>query len=128
MPIERYSIIGIAFSAIIILIDLYLLRKHKISGGTFTRWFIIGFATGIVSSVPVIFTLFYMILGTDVLISAVTATSFMILLLLIFYMDYRLSDLNDKVMKLVAKMSANDYGPNQKDERKNKSEYVDEEE
>lgn len=127
MPIERYSIIGIAFSATIIFINLYLLRKRKISEGTFTRWFIIGFATGIVSSVPGIFALFYVILGTEVLISAVTATSFMVLLLLIFYMDYRLNDLNDKVMKLVAKISANDYGPNRKNESKNKSEYGDEE-
>jgi len=128
MAIERYSIIGIAFSATIILADLYLLKKRKISGGTFTRWFLIGFATGIVSSVPAIFTLFYMILGTEVLISAVTAASFMILLLLIFYMDYRLNDLNDKVMKLVTKISANDYYPKQEDEGKNQGEYVDEKE
>lgn len=121
MPIERYSIIGIAFSATIILIDLYLLKKRKISGGTFTRWFIIGFATGIVSSVPAVFTLFYVILGTEVLISAVTVMSFMVLLLLIFYMDYRLNDLNDKVMKLVAKMSAQEYSPDQKGEHENKS-------
>ena len=127
MSIERYSIIGILFSIFIIIIDLYLLRKRKISGGTFTRWFIIGFGTGIVSSVPSIFNFFYTLLGTDVLISAVTATSFMVLLLLIFYMDYRLNDLNDKVVKLVAKMSANDYDPNQKDESEDKSEYADEE-
>jgi len=78
--------------------------------------------------VPATLTFIYMILETEVLISAVTATSFIALLLLIFYMDYRLNDLNDKVMKLVAKMSANDYSPDQEDESKDESESAGEEE
>jgi hypothetical protein len=128
VSIERYSIIGIVFSAIIMLISLYLLKKRKISGGTFTRWFIIGFAMGVVSSVPAILTFFYVVLGTDVLISAVTAMAFMVLLLLVFYLDYRLNDLNDKMMKLAAKISANDYGLDQGSEGKNRCEGIDEEE
>ena len=114
MPVERYSIIGIVFSVIIVLIDLYLLKNRKISGGTFTRWFIIGFGIGIASLVPAVFTFLYMILGTEVLISAVTVTSFMVLLLLIFHMDYRLNSLNDKVMKLVVELSAYKHNPKRK--------------
>jgi hypothetical protein len=121
MPIERYSIIGITFSALIILIDLYLLKKRKISGGTFTRWFIIAIGTGIVSSIPSIFTFFYVLLGTEVLISAVTVTSFMSLLLLIFYLDYRLNRLNDRLMKLVALVSAQEYDFDRKHKDENKS-------
>jgi len=119
MAIERYSIIGVAFSAIIILIDLYLLKKHKINGSTFTRWFVIGLAIGIVSLVPATLTFIYMILRTEVLISAVTVTSFMTLLLLIFYLDYKLNSVNDKLMKLVALVSAREYEPNRKHKNKN---------
>jgi len=106
---ERYSLFGIGFSIFIIFIDLYLLKKRKIRGGTFTRWLIIGSGTGIVSAVPAVFTLFYEILGTEVLISSVTVMSFMILLLLIFYIDYKLNSLNDKLTKLVIKMSSDKY-------------------
>ena len=111
--IERYSIVGIVFSAVIVLLDLYLLKKDKINGGTFTRWFMIGFAVGIVSLVPATFTFVYVILGTDILISAVTVASFMVLLLLIFYLDYRLNNLNDRMMKLVAEISSRTYDPKQ---------------
>jgi hypothetical protein len=128
MSIERYSVIGIVFSAIIILLSLYLLKNRRITGGTFTRWFVIGLVIGVVSSVPAVLTFFYMILGTDVLISAVTAMSFMVLLLLVFYLDYRVNDLNDKIMKLAAKISANDYGLNKAYESKNRGEGIDEEE
>ena len=114
--IERYSIIGIAFSGVIILLDLYLLKKDKVNGSTFTRWFIIGFVIGIVSLVPATFTFIYVILGTEVLISAVTVASFMSLLLLIFYLDYRLNSVNDKLMKLVALVSAREYDSNRKRE------------
>jgi len=114
--IERYSIIGIAFSGVIILLDLYLLKKDKVNGSTFTRWFIIGFVIGIVSLVPATFTFIYVILGTEVLISAVTVASFMSLLLLIFYLDYRLNSVNDKLMKLVALVSAREYDSNRKHE------------
>jgi len=112
--IERYSIVGLAFSAIIILLDLYLLKKRKISGRTFTRWLITGFVIGVVSLVPAFFTLLYVILGTEVLISAVTATAFMVLLLMIFYLDYKLNDLNDKLMKLTVELSAYKYNPKRK--------------
>ena len=109
MSIERYSIIGIIFSAIIVLASLYLLRKRKINGGTFTRWFIIGLTLGVISFVPAVWTILYVVLGTDFLLSAVTAVAFMVLLLLVFYLDYRVNDLNDKILKLAAKVSADDY-------------------
>ena len=106
---ERYSIFGLIFSAIILLSDLHLLKKRKISGSTFTRWFIIGLALGIVSLVPAFFALLYIVLGTQILISAVTVTAFMVLLLLIFYLDYQINELSDKVMKLTAKVSYISY-------------------
>ena len=119
--IERYSIIGIVFSATIVLIDLYLLKKHKIDASIFTRWFIIGVSIGVVSLVPASLAFVYMILGTDVLISAVTVASFMTLLLLIFYLDYRLGKLNDKLVKLVALVSAREYDFDRKHKNEDKS-------
>ena len=102
------------FSAIIILLDLYLLKKRKIDVNTFARWFILGLAIGTVSVVPAFFTLLYMVLGTEVLISAVTVTAFMVLLLMIFYLDYRLNELKDNLMKLTAELSVLKYNPNSK--------------
>ena len=106
MSLERYSIIGLIFSVIIILLNLYLFKKRKINASTFTRWFILGLGIGTVSLVPSFFTLIYMILGTEILISAFTVTAFMFLLIMIFYLDYRLNDLKDKLMKLTAMLSA----------------------
>jgi hypothetical protein len=118
VSLERYSIIGLLFSATIILLDLYLLKKRKIDTSTFARWFILGLAIGTVSVVPAFFALLYMALGTEVLISAVTVTSFMVLLLMIFYLDYKLNDLNDKLMKLTAELSARKFNlMKEKDEK-----------
>ena len=128
MLVERYSIIGIIFSAIIVLTSLYLLRKRKISGGTFTLWFIIGLTLGVVSFVPSIWTLLYVVLGTDFLLSALTIVGFMVLLLLIFYLDYRLNDLNDKMLKLAAKVSSDDYGLEQMVDNTSKDNDKDEKE
>jgi hypothetical protein len=126
--IERYSVIGIIFSAIIVLTSLYLLRKRKISGGTFTLWFIIGLTLGVVSVVPSVWTLLYEVFGTDFLLSAVTAVAFMVLLLLIFYLDYQLNDLKDKMLKLAAKVSSDDYGLEQTVDNTSKDNTKDEKE
>ena len=58
---------------------------------------------------PVVLNFIYLILGTDVLISAVTIIAFMTLLLLILYLDYELGRVNDKLMKLVALVSSQQY-------------------
>ena len=107
--LARYSIVGIFFSAFILMVDLYLLKEKKIDGSTFTRWFIIGIVLGVVSFVPTFFTFLYMLIGTEVLVSAVTISSFMVLLTLIFYLDYRINRLNDMLMKLAALISVEKY-------------------
>jgi len=112
--LERYSIIGLMFSVTIILLNLYLLKKRKINAKSFTLWFILGLTIGIVSMVPAFFSLLYVFFGTEFLISAVTVTAFMVLVLMIFYLDYKVNDLNDKLMKLTAELSALKYNPNSK--------------
>ena len=102
------------FSVTIILLNLYLLKKRKINAKSFTLWFILGLTIGIVSMVPAFFSLLYVFFGTEFLISAVTVTAFMVLVLMIFYLDYKVNDLNDKLMKLTAELSALKYNPNSK--------------
>lgn len=109
MILARYSIIGIAFSVFILMVDFYLLKKQKIDGATFARWFIIGIVLGVVSLVPTFLTFLYVLIGTEGLVSAVTISSFMVLLTLIFYLDYKINRLNDMLMKLVALMSVERY-------------------
>lgn len=117
MSIERYSIAGIILSTTIILLVLYLLKKRKISGDVFTRWFIIGISIGVISMFPAILTLLPVILGTEVLMSAVTLAFFIVLVLLIFYLDYRLNELEKKIMKLVVKISVDEYSSYKYDEQ-----------
>lgn len=118
MSPERYSIIGLMFSVMIILLDLYLLKRRKIDASTFARWFVIGLAIGTASVIPAFLTLLYAALGTEALISAVTGTAFLVVLLMIFYFDYRLNELRDRLMKLTAEFSALKYNPHLKASKK----------
>ena len=121
MVLERYSLVGVVFSLLILAVDLYLLRKHKIDGVTFTRWFIIGIAVGLVSIFPAFLSFIYLVLGTEVLVSAVTISSFMFLLLLIFYLDYKVNRLNDMLMKLTALIAVEKYRSRRKDKEEEDS-------
>jgi hypothetical protein len=116
--LERYSIVGIMFSAMVVLLDLYLLKRRKIDASTFALWFIIGLAIGTVSVIPPFLTLLYAVLGTETLISAVSGTAFLVVLLMIFYLDYRLNELRDRLMKLTAEFSALKYNPHLKATKK----------
>jgi hypothetical protein len=116
--LERYLIIGIMFSATIILLDLYLLKRRKIDASTFALWFVIGLVIGTVSVIPSFLTLLYAVLGTEALISAVSGTAFLVVLLLIFYLDYRLNELRDRLLKLTAEFSALKYNPHLKATKK----------
>ena len=117
MSIERYSIVGITLSITIILLVLYLLKKRKISGDVFTRWFIIGISICVISMFPAILTLLPMILGTEVLMSAVTLAFFTVLVLSVFYLDYRLNELENKILRLVVKISVDEYSDYMDDEQ-----------
>jgi hypothetical protein len=116
--LERYSIIGLMFSAMIILLDLYLLKRRKIYASTFALWFLIGLAIGTLSVIPAFLTLLYVALGTEAVISAVIGTAFMVTLLMIFYFDYRLNELRDRLIKLTAEFSALKYNPRLKESEK----------
>ncbi len=114
MVYEGYSALGVAFASALIILDFFLLRKHRISANTFARWLVIGLAAGIVSLVPAVITLFAVFLGTNFLISAATLTSFLFLLVLILYLDYRLGSIETKLTVLVASMASSEYSLSRK--------------
>lgn len=116
MVYEGYSALGIAFAGALILLDMFLLRRHKISASTFARWLLIGLAAGIVSLIPAIITFLAVFLGTQFLISAATLISFLFLLVLILYLDYRLGNIESKLTMLVASMASTEYSTKRKDE------------
>jgi hypothetical protein len=120
--LEKYSFVGVVFSLFLIILSLYFVKKRKIRGSTFVLWLIIGLVIGIISIVPSLLVLLYSVIGTEVLISSVTAMTFFTLLLLIFYMHYKIDQLNDKVMKLTAMISSLEQNNNLKKKVDNRNE------
>ena len=115
--LERYSLVGVAFSLFIILLDLYLLRKRKIKSRGFVFWFLTGLVAGLFSVVPTLFSLVYVVFGTQYWISGVMGAGFCFFLLAFFYLYYRISELHSLLMKLtmevsVARYSEKQSGPN----------------
>ncbi len=111
--LERYTLVGLAFSLIIILSDLYLLRKRKIQGKGFVLWFLIGAVIGLFSTVPYFFELLVLFYGTQELVTALTVTGFLFFLLMFFYMYYRLSEIHSQLMKLAVELSAAKFSQKQ---------------
>lgn len=110
---ERFSLIGIGFSVAIIVMDFYVLRKRRVQGKAFVLWFMIGLIVGLFSSVPYLFELLTILFGTQQLASAVTATGILFLLLMVFYLHYRLSEIQSQLMKLAMETSVAKYDPKQ---------------
>jgi len=113
--LERYALIGIAFSLILIILDFYLLRKHKINGKGFVLWFITGAVVGLLSTVPSMTSFVYLIFGTEITISAFMAAGFLFFLFLTFYLYYKLSELHSLLMKLAMEVSVAKYSEKQSD-------------
>lgn len=108
--LERYTLIGLAFSLALILSDLYLLRKRMIQGKGFVLWFLIGAIVGLFSTVPYFFELLVLFYGTQELVTALTVTGFLFFLLMFFYMYYRLTEMHRQLMKLAVELSAAKFG------------------
>jgi len=106
---ERYTLIGLAFSVVIIVLDFYLLKERKIRGKAFVFWLTLGAILGLFSVVPTLVSVFDFIFGTQFTVSAILATVFMFFLLTIFYFHYRISELQSMVAKLAMEMSVRKY-------------------
>jgi len=106
---ERYSLVGVVFSIVIIFLDFYLLRKRKIQGRSFLIWFIIGAVLGLFSGIPPLFGLVWVFFGTENLVNAIMATGFLFFLLAFFYLNYRISEMHSLLMKLAMEVSVAKY-------------------
>ena len=106
---ERYSLVGIAFSLVIVFLDFYLLRKGKIQGRNFVIWFIVGVLLGLFSAVPPLFGLIFIFFGTQNTVNAIMAAGFLFFLIAIFYLNYRLSEIHSLVTKLAMEISVAKY-------------------
>ena len=113
--LERYALIGIAFSLVLIILDFYLLRKRKINGKGFVLWFIIGVVVGLIFAVPPVLSFVYLMFGTEFSISAFMAVGFMFLLFLTFYLYYKISEVHSLLMKLAVEVSVAKYSKKQSD-------------
>ena len=111
--LERYTLIGLAFSLVLILSDLYLLRKRRIQGKVFVLWFLIAAVVGLFSTVPYFFELLVLFYGTEELVTALTVTGFLFFLLMFFYLYYRLSEMHSQLMKLTVELSVAKFSQKQ---------------
>ena len=111
--LSNYSVIGLLFALLILVMDFYLLKKRKIEGRGFVFWFITGVVLALFSGVPTLFSLFLLLFGTEQLISAVMATGFFFFLIAFFYIHYRISELQSQLMKLTMEISVAKYGQQQ---------------
>ena len=98
---ERYTIIGLLFSILLFAINTYLFRRRKISAKMFTQWFIISMVIGLVALIPQAIRLVYIIAGTQYLATAFTGLAFLSLLLIIYYLQYKINQLSNKVNKIL---------------------------
>jgi hypothetical protein len=111
--LERYALIGIAFSIVLIILNFYLLRKRRINGKGFVLWFIIGGVIGLLFAVPPVLSFVTLVFGTEFSISAFMSVGFMFLLFLTFYLYYKISELHSLLMKLAVEMSVAKYSEKQ---------------
>ncbi len=103
--LEAYSLVGLVFSLLLIVMDFYLLRQRKIQGKGFAFWFVVGAIVGLFSIVPSLVSAVSIIFGTEFAISSILAIGFLFFLLAIFYLHYRLTELHGLLMKLAMEVS-----------------------
>ncbi|RLI44624.1 hypothetical protein DRO69_06935 [Candidatus Bathyarchaeota archaeon] len=106
---------GIAFSLVLIALDFYLLRKRKINGKGFVLWFTIAAVVGLLFVTPPLLSFVSRLFGTEFSISAFVAAGFMFLLLLTFYLYYKISELRSLLMKLAVEVSVAKFSEKQSD-------------
>lgn len=110
---EIYQVFGLVFALVLLVLDFYLLRKRKLSGKGFVLWFIIGVTIGLLSMVPPLLSLIYILIGTELWLSAFMSVGFAFFLLAIFYLYYRVSELHSLLVKLAMELSVAKYSQEQ---------------
>jgi len=114
---ERYTLIGLTVSIVLIVLDFYLLRKRKIQGRGFVLWLIIGGVIGLFSGIPALFSLISVLFGTENIVNAIMAAGLLFFLLTLFYFYYRLSEMHTLLMKLAMEVSVRKYNDSRQEEK-----------
>jgi len=109
MVFERYELIGLVFSLIIVVFDFYLLKERKIRGKAFVFWLVAATILGLFSVVPTLSSMVGLIFGTQFTISGIVAAFFLLFVLTTFYFHYRLNELQSMLTKLAMEISARKY-------------------
>ena len=118
---QTYSLIGVLVASLLIILDFYLLRKQKIEGRAFVLWFIVGVVLALFSAVPPLVSLVYLFVGTELLISTIVVVGFLFFLLVFFYLDYRISEMRNKLMKLAMQVAITKYSEKQSNPKRFKA-------
>ena len=125
--LERYSLIGVGVSLVIIFIDFYLLRRRKIGGRTFVFWLLVSAGLGLFSGAPPLLLFISTIFGTAYTISAIMGAGFLFFLSVFFFLDYRLYKLELQMSKLAMEFSVARYGKKRRNPSDTKNDGLKEE-
>jgi hypothetical protein len=115
LDLPAYSIVGIAVAIVIIVADFYLLRKNKMQGRGFLLWLIIGGVVGLFSAVPALFGLISWAFQAETPVNAIMASGILFLLIAVFYIYYKLSEMHSLLMKLAMEVSVKKYTEQQEE-------------
>lgn len=110
---EGYSLLGILVAFVLLVLDFYLLRRRKLQARAFVLWFIVGVVLAVFSVVPPLVSFVYILVGTELIISTVVVVGFLFFILVFFYLDYKISELRDQVMKLAMELSLERFSKSQ---------------
>ena len=114
-----YSLIGIAYGLFIIVADIILLRKRKMSGRMFLVWIVYGVVVCYVAVDTAIFSRITQILGVQYTLTGVVVAGFSIVSLMFLYLNYRIAELQSQLMKLAMNVSIVEF--TEKDSKANKT-------
>ena len=104
-----YSLIGVAYGLFIIVIDIVLLRKRKMSGRMFLVWLVYGAAVCYVAVDTSIFSRITQLLGLQFTITGVVVAGFAILSIMFLYLNYKIAELQSQMMKLAMNVSVTKF-------------------
>jgi len=100
-----YVDVGLVFSLSLVIVSLYLLRRHSISSRSFLGWFLVGAGLALVFGVPTFLPTMQRFLGTQILLSSVVFAGAVFALSMIFYQQWKLSDSENKIRSLASEVA-----------------------
>lgn len=107
--LPTYSLIGVAYGLFIIVVNIILLRKHRMSGRMFLVWLVYGAAVCYVAVDTSIFSRITQLLGLQYTLTGVVVAGFAILSIMFLYLNYKIAELQSQMMKLAMNVSVAEF-------------------